>query len=112
FTSRLSARAGADHDAAEERMRERVAAIGGTDPVEVKHYTAEDGERLAVVLWRDPGTLEAWRTDPEHRLAQRLGRERWYDSYTLYVAEVIRTSGTGDGGAASGTERAPDGGPR
>ncbi|WP_405998022.1 antibiotic biosynthesis monooxygenase family protein [Streptomyces sp. NBC_00829] len=92
FTSRLSDQAGEDYYATEAEMRERVRVIAGSDLMDVKHYTAEDGERLAVVRWRNAETLEKWRADPAHQLAQRLGRERWYSSYELTVAEVIRTS--------------------
>jgi heme-degrading monooxygenase HmoA len=93
FKSHLSEQADEEYEATEERMQERVRAIAGSDPVEVKHYTAEDGERLAVMMWRDGETLDKWRCDPEHRVAQRMGRERWYASYELTVAQVIRTSG-------------------
>lgn len=92
FKSRLSEQAGEDYYATESRMRERVRAIAGTDLVDIKHYHSDDGERLAVVWWRNPETLEKWRVDPEHQEAKRLGRERWYSFYELYVAEVIRTS--------------------
>ncbi|MEU1037765.1 antibiotic biosynthesis monooxygenase family protein [Streptomyces sp. NPDC005551] len=92
FKSRLSEQAGEDYHTTEERMQERVRAIAGSDPVEVKSYTGEDGERLTVMMWRDGETLDTWRRDPEHRVAQQLGRKRWYSAYELTVAEVIRTS--------------------
>ncbi|MEV0962755.1 MULTISPECIES: antibiotic biosynthesis monooxygenase [unclassified Streptomyces] len=101
FTSRLSEEAGAEYYATEERLQERLRAVTDSDPVEVKHYTGDDGERLTVMLWRDAETLEKWRADPGHRGAQRLGRERWYSAYELTVAEVLRTSAGGAGTTAS-----------
>jgi heme-degrading monooxygenase HmoA len=92
FRSRLSDEAGEEYYATEELLSERVHAIAGSDPVEIKQYTAEDGERLAVLFWRDPETLEKWRAYPEHRAAQRMGRKKWYSSYEMTVAEVVRTS--------------------
>jgi heme-degrading monooxygenase HmoA len=92
FKSRLSDQAGEEYLATEEQMQERVRAIAGSDPVEVKHYTGEDGERLAVMMWRDGATLDAWRCDPQHQVAQHMGRKHWYASYELTVAEVVRTS--------------------
>ncbi|MDV5148894.1 antibiotic biosynthesis monooxygenase [Streptomyces sp. SBC-4] len=92
FKSRLSEHAGEDYIATEERMQERVRAIAGSDPVEVKSYTGEDGERLTVLMWRDKETLDKWRCDPEHQAAQRQGRKHWYSAYELTVAEVIRSS--------------------
>ncbi|MFI9247546.1 antibiotic biosynthesis monooxygenase family protein [Streptomyces sp. NPDC053086] len=104
FKSRLSEQAGEDYHATEERMQERVRGIAGSDPVEVKHYTGEDGERLAVMMWRDGETLEQWRCDPEHQVAQRLGRQRWYSAYELTVAEVIRTSAHDDESPSAAAE--------
>lgn len=101
FKSRMSDQAGEEYDVTEEVMRQRVRALAGSDLVEVKHYTGEDGERLAVILWQGAETLEKWRHDPEHVEAQRMGREKWYSSYELTVAEVVRTSTGGvDAGAA------------
>ncbi len=60
--------------------------------MDVKAYTAEDGERLTIVRWRDLETLKKWREDPEHRAAQGAGRARWYEHYELEVAEVVRES--------------------
>lgn len=97
FRSRLSDEAGDDYYAMDEYLGERVREIGGSDPVEVKEYTAEDGERLVVLYWRDVETLARWRADPEHREAQKLGARKWYSAYELTVAEVVRTS---KGGAA------------
>jgi len=59
--------------------------------IDVKAYTAEDGERLTVVWWEDAETLRAWRTHARHLVAQQTGRERWYEYYTMDVAEVVRS---------------------
>jgi heme-degrading monooxygenase HmoA len=58
--------------------------------VAVKSFKAEDGERLTVVWWQDEDTLRAWRTHARHLVAQQAGRERWYEYYTLEIAEIRR----------------------
>ena len=60
--------------------------------VDVKAFKADDGERLTVVWWENEETLAAWRTHARHMVAQRLGREKWYQYYSLEVAEVKRTT--------------------
>jgi heme-degrading monooxygenase HmoA len=59
--------------------------------VDVKAFTAADGERLTVVWWQDEETLRAWRLHARHVVAQKTGRERWYEYYTLEVAEILRS---------------------
>ncbi len=90
FRSRLTGSAGEDYVATDADLAERARTAPGF--VDVKAYTAEDGERLTIVRWRDLETLRKWREDPEHRAAQATGRARWYEYYELEVAEVVRES--------------------
>jgi len=90
FRSRLTGAAGEDYRATDAHLAERARSAEGF--VDVKAYTAEDGERLTIVRWRDLETLKKWREDPEHRAAQALGRARWYAHYELEIAEVVRES--------------------
>lgn len=50
----------------------------------------EAGLGITVSYWSDEAALLNWRAVSEHALAQKLGRERWYDYYTLRVAKVER----------------------
>ena len=90
FRSRLAAEAGADYAEMADAMLARARSMPGF--LEFKHFHADDGERLALIRWESAETLRAWADDPEHRDAQRRGRERWYTAYTIDVAEVVRTS--------------------
>jgi heme-degrading monooxygenase HmoA len=60
--------------------------------IDVKSYTATDGERLTIVWWEDAETLKQWREQERHRVAQHQGRQQWYEYYKIEVAEVTRTS--------------------
>ena len=90
FRSRLTAAAGADYSEMDARLEARARTADGF--VDVKAYTAQDGERLTIVRWRDLESLRRWREDPQHRVAQEAGRQRWYEFYTTEVAEVLRES--------------------
>ena len=48
------------------------------------------GLGITVSYWSDEAALLNWKAVSEHALAQKLGRERWYDYYTLRVAKVER----------------------
>lgn len=90
FRSRLTAAAGKDYSEMDAHLEERARGADGF--VDVKAYTAQDGERLTVVRWRDLESLRRWREDPQHRVAQEAGRDRWYEFYATEVAEVLRES--------------------
>lgn len=57
--------------------------------VELKGFTADDGERVSLVIFDSMGAHEAWRDHPDHREAQRMGRERFYSEYRIVVCEQV-----------------------
>ena len=70
------------------RMVELAAAVPGFLGAE----SARDarGVGITVSYWRDLDAVKAWKQDSEHRIAQNLGRERWYEWYSLRIAKVER----------------------
>ena len=90
FRSRLTAAAGDDYSRMSDAMLAHAKSFPGF--VDVKSFKAEDGERLTVVWWQDEQTLKAWATDAKHRVAQQLGRDRWYEYYKMDIAEIVRVS--------------------
>ena len=90
FRSRLRPDAGPEYAAWAARMLEIARGMPGF--VDFKTFQAEDGERVSVIAFDSLEAQRAWGEHPEHRAAQRLGRERFYDSYDIQVAEVVRTS--------------------
>jgi heme-degrading monooxygenase HmoA len=75
-------------------MVDRMAAIAATMPGYISHkgFFADDGERVTVVEFETMDATRAWRMQPEHREAQKLARERYYESYSVQVCEMIRES--------------------
>jgi heme-degrading monooxygenase HmoA len=58
--------------------------------VSLSDASLPDGESLAIAAFASPQALEAWRRHPEHLEAQRQGRERFYEAYSVKVCEVTR----------------------
>jgi heme-degrading monooxygenase HmoA len=58
--------------------------------VDVKAFTADDGERLTLVTFSDEASQRAWREHARHRAAQQAGRQRFYAEYSLQVCETLR----------------------
>ena len=50
----------------------------------------EGEQEIALSYWPDEASIRAWKQQADHLMAQRLGRERWYASYSVEVAEVKR----------------------
>ena len=54
------------------------------------HAVTEGEDEVALSYWPDEQSIRAWRNHPEHVLAQQAGRDRWYESYSVQVAEIRR----------------------
>jgi heme-degrading monooxygenase HmoA len=88
FRSRLRPGVQDEYLALVARMREIAVAMPGY--ISHKGFWADDGERVTVVEFESEEALRAWRMHPEHREAQRLGREKFYADYQVSVCLVRR----------------------
>ena len=88
FRSKLTEAAGDDYAQLSDEMDAHARTFPGF--IDVKAFTAEDGERLTVVWWQDEETLRVWATDARHRAAQQTGRRLWYEYYRMDIAEIVR----------------------
>lgn len=50
----------------------------------------EGADEVALSYWPDEDAIKAWKSHPEHREAQRLGQQRWYQSYSVQIAAISR----------------------
>lgn len=53
--------------------------------------TSEGDDEIAVSYWQSLEDIKRWKQHAEHQHAQALGREQWYLSYRVEIAEVIRS---------------------
>jgi heme-degrading monooxygenase HmoA len=72
----------------------RMNEIARTMPGYISHkgFFADDGERVTIVEFENEETMRAWRMHPEHRAAQKKGRESFYAEYSVQVCDVLRDS--------------------
>ena len=90
FRSRLRPEA----QKAYEELAPKIDALARVQPgiLDFKSYSAPDGERVTIAYFESAAAVRAWRDHPEHLEAQRRGRDEFYESFTLEVTEVLRTS--------------------
>lgn len=70
-----------------ERMRELALAEFGC--IEF-HAVSEGSSEVALSYWPCEESIKAWRAHPEHIEAQRIGKENWYESYSVEIAQITR----------------------
>jgi heme-degrading monooxygenase HmoA len=74
-----------------EPLSDRMVALAQTMPglLDYKTFAADDGERVTIVIFASMEEHRAWRDHPEHRQAQRLGRQDLYESYSIQVCTCL-----------------------
>ena len=86
FRSRLRPEQAAEYAVVAAPMEELARAMPGF--LSIKGFTAADGERVSIVEFADEETQRVWREHPEHREAQRLGREKFYATFRIQVCRI------------------------
>lgn len=69
-----------------------MAALAACQPGYCGHRATRgaDGFGITISYWVDDAAARAWRDHPEHKAIREAGRDRWYASYTLDVATIVR----------------------
>lgn len=74
-------------------LKSDLERIDGFISVERFVSLADEAKFLSLSFWRDEASVECWRTQIDHRAAQRAGRAGIFRDYRLRVASVLRDYG-------------------
>lgn len=73
-----------------EQVRASLDDYEGFHCVERFQSTSEANKFVAIGFFSDEEAVRRWRTAPEHRRVQTLGRDRLFTGYRLRMANVTR----------------------
>ena len=78
-------------------MADRMVELASKQPafLGVESVRGTDGFGITVSYWATEADARAWKEVAEHVVAQREGRQRWYDAYRVRVCRVDREYGSG-----------------
>ena len=87
FRSRLRPEMVEEYD----EVAPRIEALARTMPgfVDVKTFTADDGERVTLARFDSVEHQREWRNETDHQIAQRAGRDRYYSEYVIQVCALL-----------------------
>ena len=74
-------------------MADRMDELARRQPGYLGIESARGADRLGITVsyWAGDEDARSWKQVADHLGAQRLGRERWYEEYSVVVATVTRT---------------------
>lgn len=79
---------GDDAAYAETAARMGELAAGQPGYLGIESVRDADGQGITVSYWTNEASIANWRQHAEHLVAQRHGREAWYQRFALRVAKV------------------------
>lgn len=87
FTAQLS-----DNTVGYGSMSEKMVELAKSQPGYIGIESTRDIEGLGITVsyWADETALQNWKQVSEHLYAQNMGKQKWYEHYTLRVAKVER----------------------
>ena len=74
-------------------MKAEVQKIQGFVSVERFRSIYEEDKLLSLSVWESKQAIKAWREHSEHKIAQELGKSKYFKSYRIRIAEVYKDYG-------------------
>jgi len=71
-------------------LKELLANAEGFIRSERFSSLSQEGTLLSLSVWENEQAVDVWRNMVEHRMSQRQGREKLFESYTITVASTLR----------------------
>ena len=79
-----------DEDNGYNEMSEKMVELVKEQDGFLGFESVREGIGITVSYWRDLESINKWKENIEHQVAQKLGKEKWYKNYTIRIAEVKR----------------------
>ncbi|MCF6214934.1 MAG: antibiotic biosynthesis monooxygenase [Emcibacter sp.] len=80
-----------DNNQGYAQTAEHMAALAADQPGYIGFESTQEGDRgISISYWKDLDSIKNWKNRADHLTAQKLGREKWYKSYTTRIAKVER----------------------
>jgi heme-degrading monooxygenase HmoA len=71
-------------------MAEAMAESAAKQPGFLGVESAREDLGITVSYWENLESIAAWKRDSAHLVAQKLGRDRWYETYKTRICLVER----------------------
>ena len=67
-----------------------MVALAEKQPGFLGVESARNDVGITVSYWVDLDSIKQWKSNTEHLLAQKLGRDKWYKTFKTRIAKVER----------------------
>ena len=82
-----------DHDDGYVEMANKMVELASQQPGFLGVESARESIGITVSYWRDLESIQAWKQNADHLVAQQHGRSDWYQEYKTRVCRVEQDYG-------------------
>jgi len=75
-------------------MADAMEKLAETQPGYLGIESARSEIGITVSYWESLEAIKNWKENAQHLVAQKMGKEKWYEQYHLRIAKVEREYGT------------------
>ena len=72
---------------------ERMVELAAEQPGFLGIESVREDLGITVSYWSDLESIRQWKAQAEHRVAQEMGKNKWYSAYKTRIARVERDYG-------------------
>ncbi len=76
-----------------EQMADKMLELAKKQPGFLGVESARNDLGITVSYWKDLESIKSWKNNPEHIVAQQLGRSKWYQQYKIRICKVEQDRG-------------------
>ena len=69
-------------------MTDRMLKLASQQPGFLGVESAREGIGITVSYWSDLASIKSWKQNTEHLVAQKKGREDWYQEFKTRISKV------------------------
>jgi heme-degrading monooxygenase HmoA len=71
-----------------DETSKRMVELASQQPGYLGYESARDGLGITVSYWATLDDIGHWKRNAEHLMAQKNGRNQWYESYKVRICKV------------------------
>lgn len=75
------------------KVADRMVTLAEQQPGFLGMESAREEVGITVSYWQDLDSIKQWKQNVEHLVAQKMGREQWYETFKVRIAKVERDYG-------------------
>lgn len=74
------------------KMAEVMDELAKNQPgfLRVESVRNAEGKGITVSYWESLESIQAWKENSKHLVAQQFGKEKWYMQYNVEICKVIK----------------------